>query len=322
MHPGVIHIKRAEYARADKYLQTALRLTSDSDAAARARIFADMGANAFAQGLYPKARGHYEQGLRIAESIEARSVVAFLKHSVGTVAHETGMYKLALTYYQQADDAAQEVENYERVAHIYKSLGGIYEHLGQTDAVEEAYLTGLKYTNRIVNPELFIQLNWFIGVYQTQRGHPLDGEAKLKESAALAMDMRFPSLWTGALIALGKFYFQEHKWNVATHTFLEALNRAVQIHNYKLISRAVYGVALAQVSKRYIIGTNDVLQTLQELSLLRSEPIFANVPPRAMSGKFLQASQNYFQLGLINYPGLERYRIVEALRLLFDGKNL
>ncbi len=315
---GVIHIKRAEYARADKYLQTALRLTSDSDGAARARIFADMGANAFAQGLYPKARGHYEQGLRIARSVGARSVVAFLQDSLGSVATETQQYRQAYQHYESAQRIAREDGNMLRLAYAYKGLGSASEMIPAVcHRSKDFYLKGLGRAEDLGHTELVAQFNWLIGSLQTEQRDLLNGERALKEAAALAIDAALPALWANILITLGRSYIQEHKWNIATTTFHNAFLQITHIDNFELIAKTLYGIALAQVAQRYTIGTNDVKGTIQQLSFLRKDPSFAHVPPQAMDARFLHKAQTDFGLGLANFPNLERYRLVKALQFLF-----
>lgn len=318
---GIAHIKRGNYAAAGEDLQRALDLASDSDLVSRARILANMGANAFAQGFYLEADSRYRQGLELAQQIEHHNITTFLISNLGFTAFEMQDYDRAYGFYQRAEEMALISEHPERLAYAYKGLGTASEHRGNLELSKEQYATGLDLAEKIGHTELMIQFNWLIGVLQTQTEPQwrLQGEGKLKTAAALAIDNRLPRLWAIAFIALGKYRIQECQWNVAIPTFQEALLIATQICNYELIAKAAYGIALAEMASKYIIGMNDTKKTLRTLSLFRIDSSFANIPQQAFHQSFLEKAHQYFKLGLPNYPNLERYRIVAALRVLFDA---
>lgn len=318
---GLVSIKKANYFEAREYLEKAFKLRGDSDETARARILGNMGANAFYQGLYSEAEGHYLQSLEIATENKHHNLILFNTNSLATVHHEKGDYNAAAKLYEKALKLAVESNDLDRIAYIYKSIGGLNERFHQIELSKKAYLKSLEYTNRIANTELFIQLNLYLGVLETQYGRSLEGEYLLKQAVILSRDTAHVNLEIGAIVSLGIYYLQEHKWDVAVHSFHETLEMSLSTRNYYWISMSVYGVALSKMLKTYVVGNSDTAQAIRHLSGLLKYPIFSTVPADALTTQFLEGAQKYFQLGLINFPGLNRYRIVEALQSLFHARR-
>jgi len=318
---GVIHIKRGNYAVADEYLRAAFDRTSSSDSAPRARILGDMGANAFAQGLYTEAQKKYLQGLEIVDGSETYNVAMFLQNSMGVVAFELQQYDKAYHYYEQTRAMAWESKNIERLAYAYKGMASVSEIRNNFEYSKRLYSTGLGYADQIGHTELFIQFSWLIGVLQTQRDQRLKGEGNLKVAATVAADNNLSSLYMRIFISLGRFYIQEHKWDLATDVYLETLEKAIQIQNHELIAKSMYGLALISLAQKHIIGTNDVIETIRSLSFLLKNQAFHSVPVGTFNGEFLEKAQSDFQLGLLNFPNLQRYQIVKAFQILFSGEE-
>lgn len=314
---GILHIKRADYAAAHQHLGQALALIGESDLKNAAAIRANMGANAFYRGDHATAQTYFKQSLAQAEATQDYQIIMFLKNIMGLVALEKREHQVALQLHDDARRLAEQSNDQRRLAYIYMNLGILHEQKQRQDLAKNAFNRSLDYAEQSGDSELVVHVNWHMGSLETRNDNLRGGESRLKQALIWAEKLGLDALESNIYITLGRLYIQEHQFSLAQHSLRLALSRAISIRQDENIARALYGIALAVLAEQFVIGPGDVQAVLSHLAFMSRDPFFAHVPPQALQERWLQSAAYRFQIGLPNFPALSRYRIEEALPLIF-----
>lgn len=77
-------------------------------------------------------------------------------------------------------------------------------------------------------------------------------------------------------------------------------------------------MGLASLIEKDIIGSNNIQSTIRNLYMLTSIPLIHSLKSDQIQLLELYHAEYYFQRNLLNFPNLKRYKIPEALILMFS----
>lgn len=315
---GILKIKQGHHHQAQSYLNSAIQMLSDNDQSAYIRVIANLGANEFYRGDFHQAQSYFEDVLSIAEYRNDKPVIGYLKNMLGVIALENQQFQQATQLLTDTKKISRQIDDRRRLSFAYMNMGILYEQQKQIEHAQKEFEASLIQANNIADPELYTHINWHLGSLLAHQGHLLHSEGLLKDIAAIATSLGLLWLEANILIELGRIYIQQHKFQVARTIISDALGKSVIIGNHELISRSLYGISLAILAEKYTIPTNSLTDSVRILKKELNELLFVNINNNSLRTDYLQSAWRYYQLNLVNFPHLSRYKILEALQVVFD----
>lgn len=314
---GIIEMELGDYDKAAEYYEVARQWAERYEQTVQmCNIMANFGTLAALQADYEKSRDYLAQCLSLAVRLNDLHLITFAQNALGYALSELGALDQAEEYYQDALHLLKKTKNIERLAYVFMNLGVLHHtkklYQQAQDFLDEAFVLA----EQIGHILLQVQIGWNIGDAQCARGEYLEAEATLKEYLITAQDCRLMRLATGILISLGKLYARQQKWDMARHSFIEALSGDVIQSEFN--SQGLYGFALSVVAPTQIVGKYDETRTRRAIVAALDDSLRAQIRRFSVNETTLIVAERHFQQDLENFPHLNRFLLVDALLALLS----
>ncbi|MDX1628140.1 MAG: tetratricopeptide repeat protein [Fulvivirga sp.] len=232
--------------KALSYTRRALTLAEKiNDPSGMASSYNNMGVLYKNQGSLDKALKSYVAALQIQEENGFTDALAYTYSNVGTVYSLQGDFENALEYFNKANDQFESINHNLRIIGSLNNIGNVYEAMGDYDRALDYYLKSLRIYEEIEdNSMAFVPLNNIGNIYFRKGDY---NAAMAYYQSALDLE-KFNNDINGqanALHNIGSVYRAQGETQKAIETFNDALNKAQETDNKRLLALIYQSLAEA-----------------------------------------------------------------------------
>ncbi|MBZ0276692.1 MAG: hypothetical protein K8I60_11130, partial [Anaerolineae bacterium] len=305
---------QGQYEESKHFLDMALQYARDTqDAKSICMILANMGVKALENGDFETAKWHLQESLESAHLANVPRVTEFAQTSLSIIALEQFDFVRAAAHLKEAQKLAQQIGSPERQAIISLTASAAYYYQARYRDMRTNLANALEIAQKLQHEELTANIVRNLGRCEAAEGNLLGAEGCYRQALGIAVDRGIKRLIASVLLDLGKIGFQTHNKDFAYRCFYDALAQASAVQNYELVAEALFGLGITSAAEAWIIGPDDAAQTIQVIHQSWDEDLLAKLPRLPITEKHLYKAAFFFQHGLINFPEIQRYRVVEAI---------
>lgn len=266
---GRTYLARGDYLRALSYLDKAMDLANSChDVNRMAGIDSSIGILYTNQRDYPKAIEFFQQGLVRATGVNDRFKQASMLLNIGVAFQFQKNYEQALENFQKSLALAKILDDKEVLIHVGEGMGAVYKEQGRyseaLDALEKSLLLAKSIGDRVRISELL----WRKAEVCYANGNFAATISSATEAVVLAQQLSLRNVSYLALTELGKAYRANKQDQLASETFLRAIDGIEEMRNQV--------AGLEQESQLFFEDKIEPYQEMVDLSLNHqgSESVF------------------------------------------------
>lgn len=310
-----LHFQRWDKAKQGFWSVQELAI-SKQDVLLESQALINLGTCAFRQGDYAEAERYYQVILQkiaplAADSPQHRHLYFMTLNALGASLENRLQFDQAQHYYELALEMIPDVNDPVRIANLFLNVGVLHYRRKEFDAAYENFLAGKQIIDATGQSEGRALFYLNLGLIALQRHNYSEGERQLKLGLIQTRDHKIDWLESMLLLALGKLYLHQAKFQLAANNFLRALQQAVERPNIK--AEALYGLVLNHMLPDFIVGTGQIEDARYALSEIIKQYQFSKANFIKLSQQNLADAHDVFSHDLADIPNLERYCIVEAI---------
>ncbi|MBK9747558.1 MAG: tetratricopeptide repeat protein [Chloroflexi bacterium] len=270
---GALAFATGNYARAETYLQRALRLRLQlEDSEGIASTYNNLGNLAWNRSDLLSARQYFEEAVRIAESIQNTKLVASVLNNLGTLLQSLNEFALAEAYLVRALDIWRSFGNQQSIANTLSNLGGIaLRHQNFAQAMLY-YVESLALQEELGNKRNAGAVLANMGEVALNQGDFAQAKAYFERTLSLQRDVDYQWGVASAIGDLGRIAFYQYDYGTALARLQEALTLMRQFNDTSkigLIVRHLGAVALklqdVRSARAYLREALSLYQDLDDL---------------------------------------------------------
>ncbi|MEP7268888.1 MAG: adenylate/guanylate cyclase domain-containing protein [Saprospiraceae bacterium] len=222
-----------------------------------------IGINYRGTANYPKALEHYFLGLRLAEEINSKNLIAIITGNIGTIYWNLSDYKDALEYYSKALAINQELGIKKSEAANLNNIGEVYRFQSQYSKALEYYAMALKINedlNRKQNVAMNIGNMGSVYLYQSEF---TKAREYLEKGNELYKEVGNNSGLVEGYSSLGLLYLQITKEeNLSSLKDIGGGNKLFALHKAKVYTDSAIVIAKEIGQLKYLF---EAYQTMSEI---------------------------------------------------------
>ncbi len=222
-----------------------------------------IGINYRGTANYPKALEHYFLGLRLAEEINSKNLIAIITGNIGTIYWNLSDYKDALEYYSKALAINQELGIKKSEAANLNNIGEVYRFQSQYSKALEYYAMALKINedlNRKQNVAMNIGNMGSVYLYQSEF---TKAREYLEKGNELYKEVGNNSGLVEGYSSLGLLYLQITKEeNLSSLKDIGGGNKLYALHKAKVYTDSAIVIAKEIGQLKYLF---EAYQTMSEI---------------------------------------------------------
>lgn len=329
MHIGDSYMNLGQYEEAMRQFETAAQWAEQHNPpAVLYAIWSNMGVCRGYQSQYELAWQIYRTvAERLGEDLDSLSpdlkqIAQHNQTAIGLTLTELGRYEEAIPYFQRSLSLARELNALVALGYVYLNLGVAYYAIKAITDAETCFNEGFRIAEQTNHPALLINLRWNQGALASIQFNHQRAFFLLRTALMEAQDNQLDAIKPRILVAFGKAYLRCELHDAARRCFLDVLKLADVPP--VTIAEAVFGLCLSILLPVYLIGQNDVEDTLRRLepplnSLpARSQGLFGLMPADVQA--YLQQAERWYVRDMDHLPELERFRVREAIEWWLEGR--
>lgn len=221
---GALAFATGGYARAETYLQQALRLRLQiEDSEGIASTYNNLGNLAWNQSDLLSARRYFEEAVHIAESIQNTKLVASVLNNLGTLLQSLNEFALAEEYLGRALAIWRSFGNQQSIANTLSNLGGIALRHQQFDQALLYYVESLTLQEELGNQRNAGAVLANMGEIALNKGDFAQAKAYFDRTLTLQRAVDYQWGVASAIGDLGRIAFYQGEYGIALARLQEAL---------------------------------------------------------------------------------------------------
>ncbi len=168
---GIIHQQLGEYDKARGLYEQSLKIAEElGDKSGIAKTLHNLGAIYSNRGEYDKAREQYQQALGAFEELGVREGQAVVLYQLGNIHYQQGEYGKARGLYRQALETFEELGAKQEKAAVLHQLGNIHLGQGENDKARVLYGQSLKLKRELGDKRGIAQTLHQLGMIHSDQG--------------------------------------------------------------------------------------------------------------------------------------------------------
>ena len=315
---GCVHLEKGQFVEAIRNLELAEKWAEASNYPPLLyTIWTNLGVSAFRQGHFDTALQQYQKVLDHLGSDEAnlppelQTIAQFIQTWLGLTYTELGNYDVAVQHFQQSMGLARRLNYPQLIGYLYLNMGITYCYQKEYDNAADCFVQSGMIADQIQHAALRAQVTLNQGMLASTRFEHEKALYLHRTALIEAEEQQLTWMKVQIFLSLGKTYLRDEQFESAIKFFAEVL-----LHEFALayVAQALYGMALSIMLKAHFIGDNHV-ETTSNLVHPFLTTRLGSSSQFAEAKDYLDWAHAAFQRDLDHLPRLDRYHIVETLRI-------
>ncbi|HEY3876890.1 MAG TPA: tetratricopeptide repeat protein [Candidatus Kapabacteria bacterium] len=205
--------------------EIALKLCA-SNPTKRIEVLNEMANVFLALSNYPKALECQYESLSILDQFEDPIRRSFVISSIGSIYLAVQNHEKANSFFQQGFLIAKEVLDYSTQKEILYNRGLIAQRQSDFLQARKFFLDALELSRRLGKPDSDAYVSQSLGEMALEAGKPREALRFFKEALGSAKAIKLASVWSAALLGLGKTYVALDQYEEGISSIRDALQRS------------------------------------------------------------------------------------------------
>ncbi len=204
------------------------------------------GVLAYRQNDYARAEGYFQSCLRLRQMLEDSSGIAFVLNSLGSVALDRGEFTRATALYQESLRLRREINDEWGIASTLNNLGNAAADQGEYERAAAMYAESLALYRRLGDQWSIASSLNNLGEVAMQQGDWKRAEALLRESLATRRALGEPRGIGLVLRNLADLALERHEWRQARALLKESLTLGQNSNAKEVMAMCFEGLAFLE----------------------------------------------------------------------------
>ncbi len=247
---SALMVHRSESLRAKPYLAEGMKLASSlQNKSLMARLFKSLGEVAYVHGKYQQRTAYYEEGLRLARACEDNEIISALLQNMGACAVHQHNYQLAHQRFAEGLLHAKSIKHQERISALLMNQGMLAIQEQNYALAKKLSIECLEIAYENKSRFRMASVLQNLGIIETQQAHYVLATQYFNASYEIACDIEHAWVAHETLCEWGELHLKLHEESFASDKFARVLKAARAMEAPELIATALFGLARAAAGR-------------------------------------------------------------------------
>ena len=234
---------RGHFGEGSEWLERALGVGGQGDAASRAKALTGLGMLIWRQGDYPHAATLLEEGIALCRAARNHAGLADALHHLAHVRETQGDVEGAARLFEESQTIARAAGDRWEIALTVNCFGAMLQRLGERDRALVLLEEGLVVARELRNGHCLADALRLLGLAAQERGDLHQARRLLEESLLHCRQLRDKPGSALSLGILGTILIELGDWAAATAAYRESLELRRDLGDILGVARCLEGLA-------------------------------------------------------------------------------
>ena len=270
------HVRVGSFPRAAALWEQVLHHTSEQDPQ-RSSVLRALGMTAVWRGRHRDARGHFDEGLRLAATTGDRRALVRLLVAKAHGLHEIGEGQEALEVLAEALPVAEEFGDPGLLARVHRALALLHVWVGPPEKAIEHGERAIELADSVGDASIGFWARWGLAVLAGMRGDTASMMRGLDEIHALADEVRSPvlRLWTTDMAV--EHAYATGEWDTGIALGERAISLARSLNQRTLLPRLLVWTSQFYVARGDLEKAEALVREAVDISGIESDGAVVDV---------------------------------------------
>jgi tetratricopeptide (TPR) repeat protein len=241
---SALMVHRSESIRAKPLLVEGMKLASSlQNKSLMARLFKSLGEVVYVHGQYQQMTAYYEEGLRLARACEDNEIISALLQNMGAYAVHQRNYQLAHQRFTEGLSHARSIKHQERISALLMNQGFLAIQEQNYALAKKLSIECLEIAYENKSRFRMAVVLQNLGIIETRQEHYVRATQYFNASYEIACNIEHVWVANETLCEWGELHLKRGERSFASDKFVRALKAARAIEAPELAAIALFGLA-------------------------------------------------------------------------------